>query len=95
MTDLFNKVVMVIPAKGGSYELTEDLVHKLSEAYPRVDVMEQCERAKLWCEVNVCKRKTARGMPRFLNAWMSRVEASPSVEPDDKWLEQYKQIGGV
>jgi hypothetical protein len=32
------------------------------------------DRAALWCEVNLVRRKTSRGMPRFLAGWLARAK---------------------
>jgi hypothetical protein len=63
--------VMTFPVVGDEKEwtLTRDLVKIMEEAYP-IDVHEQLRLAKGWLELNPSRRKTARGMPRFLSAWM-------------------------
>jgi hypothetical protein len=39
--------------------------------------------AKLWCRtVSTCRRKTAKGMHRFLAGWVSRSEATGHVTVD-------------
>lgn len=73
--------------KTKSWSLTLPVVQSLSEAFPRVDVLAECRKAKAWCEHNPAKRKTARGMERFLYSWMERCQnrggASPSMFDSD------------
>jgi len=70
-----------------SWSLTQRLVDTLSAAFPGVDVLGQCRKAKAWCETNHAKRKTAGGMERFLFGWMERNQnrgrASPLFDNED------------
>jgi uncharacterized damage-inducible protein DinB len=42
-----------------------------------------------WLRDNPAKRKTASGMPRFINSWLSRIEPKPKT-PQPKTFEQKK-----
>jgi hypothetical protein len=55
-----------------TWALTPENLAALQEAYPSVDVPAECKKAKGWCYSNPLKRKTAGGMKRFLNTWMSK-----------------------
>lgn len=59
--------------KAKTWDLTEDLVKVWTEAFPSLDVLEECRRAKGWVASNPAKRKTAVGMPKFLYRWMERA----------------------
>lgn len=56
-----------------SWDLTQADLDKLQAAYDTLDVLAECRRALLWAQTNPSKRKTARGMPAFLSAWMGRA----------------------
>ena len=43
-------------------------------AYPSIDVESELRKMEAWLEANPQKRKTARGIKRFCNAWLSRAE---------------------
>jgi hypothetical protein len=45
-------------------------------AYPGVDVLGEARKALAWVNANPTKRKTARGMAKFLLGWMGRVQNS-------------------
>jgi hypothetical protein len=65
------------PTVGGKvteWHLTASLAAKLAEAFPGVDVPSEARKAAVWCETNPAKRKTAKGMPAFLNRWMANVQ---------------------
>lgn len=70
-------VVTAFPVVGNpeqpTWVLHQSLVDRLSTAYPNLDVVGECQRAAIWCETNGPKRKTAKGMPAFLNTWMSNA----------------------
>lgn len=67
--------------KSGDYwQLPNDLYGKLKETYTGIDVNHQLKAASIWCDTNRAKRKTADGMPKFLNSWMNRQKPEP-VEP--------------
>lgn len=76
-----SRVLLSFPCTGQQPEwsLTEPFVEKLSTAYDTIDVLSEARRALMWIESNMGRRKTARGMPRFLNSWMSRAVNSGSV----------------
>lgn len=58
--------------KGGhTWMLSAAKFQEYVAAYPKVDVSEECRKARQWCIDNPPKRKTASGMPRFLNNWFS------------------------
>lgn len=63
----------VFPTTGNPKEWTApaSLVAELSEAYDTLNVPSQMAAAVMWAKTNPGKRKTARGMPAFLNRWMS------------------------
>ena len=56
------------------WHLTEQHCRELQEAYPGVDVLGEGMKARQWCRDNKAQRKTARGMPKFLNGWLSRAQ---------------------
>jgi hypothetical protein len=67
-------ILMEIPVVGGQgvFLVTEAMRDSFAKAYPSLDV-DQCLRAaQLWIEVNPSRRKTPKGMPRFLAAWLER-----------------------
>lgn len=66
----------IFPCAGDpqTWELTLPLVTQWREAYPAVDVSAEARAAHAWVISNLNDRKTAKGMPRFLNAWMARAQ---------------------
>lgn len=71
---------------GGEWQLPDDLRATLAEAFPDRDIDTELAKARAWCACNPAGRKTARGMPRFLNNWLGR--AKPSEIPPRDGLPQ-------
>lgn len=72
------------PTVGGeaSWALTEAQVAAWVELFPSLDVRAECRGALAWVLANPSRRKTARGMPAFLVAWLSRSnDRRPSSAP--------------
>ncbi|GIV52555.1 MAG: hypothetical protein KatS3mg038_3076 [Candidatus Kapaibacterium sp.] len=51
--------------------------HALTTAYPAIDVAAEVRKAWCWLAANPSRRKTARGMSRFLANWMARAVDAP------------------
>lgn len=63
-----------VSGKTKTWELREDMLLNLKDLYPGIDVILECKKANAWIENNPLRRKTASGMPRFLNSWMERAQ---------------------
>ena len=62
-----------------SKSTVERLIANLSaENYPGVNIPHELKMAAVWEDSNPTKRKTARGLPRFLTGWMDRAQNRPS-----------------
>lgn len=56
--------------------------------YPGVDVYEQFRLMRAWSISNPSKRKTIRGVSKFVNGWLSRTQDRPQNRP-------YKKVQSV
>lgn len=76
-------VVMFFPCSGTGalWPLTQAMLDGWSEAYPAVDVLAECRKAKAWEDSNPKNRKTFDGHARFLNAWMSKSQNQARTGP--------------
>lgn len=54
--------------------VTEEKIQEWSTTFPGVDVRVEIRKAWQWIKDNDSKRKTARGMPAFLNRWLSNAQ---------------------
>ena len=58
---------------GEEYEVSEADVIEWQRSYKSIDVCAELDRMRQWCDANPAKRKTSRGIKRFINAWLSRA----------------------
>lgn len=56
------------------YYITQAMVDEWAELYPAVDVMQDLRAMKGWLNANPSKRKTRRGITKFVNGWLSRTQ---------------------
>ena len=59
---------------GNSYEVTQSEIDEYSELYPAVDVAQEIRGMIGWIKANPTRRKTRRGIKRFMNSWLSRAQ---------------------
>jgi hypothetical protein len=63
-----------VTANGGKpWPLTRDHLSELSQTFDTLNVLAECKKALGWINADRSRRKTPRGMPRFLHGWMSRA----------------------
>lgn len=68
--------VITIPTNknGQEYPVTKNQVEEWVKAYPAVDVEQELGEMRAWSLSNPTRRKTMRGMTRFVNSWLSREQ---------------------
>lgn len=67
--------VVAIPLNDKTeYHMTEKEYQEYCELYPAVDVSYELKRMRKWSENNRHKRKTKRGIGRFINQWLSKEQ---------------------
>lgn len=79
----FPEIVLLLNG-GGEYPVYQEDIEKYAEAYPAVDMLPEFKKMALWCENNPAKRKTRRGIARFIANWLSRAQdkgGRPSAQP--------------
>lgn len=68
--------VMMFSVVGGSdpeWALTEGQIGIWSHLFPDLDVLAECRKALAWVAADKSRRKTARGMEKFLVRWLTRA----------------------
>jgi hypothetical protein len=43
-------------------------------AYPAINVHQELSAMESWCDANPAKRKTIKGIKRFVNSWLARAQ---------------------
>lgn len=74
------------------YPVYQKDVEEWQDLYPGVDVMQELRKMKGWCKENVAKRKTRKGVRRFINSWLSREQdrggrnTKPVKDSMEEWI---------
>lgn len=67
--------VEAIPLNNGEeYRLPQSDYEEFSRLYPGVDIKQEFRNMRGWSLKNPAKRKTARGVGRFINTWLSKEQ---------------------
>lgn len=59
------------------------------ELYPAVDILQELRKMKGWLDSNPAKRKTQRGIKRFINGWLAREQDRNVVKGGRNGLEYF------
>ena len=96
-------VLLTFPCNGKTnrWNLTREQVAAWSTMFPGVDIEQQCRSAWAWVDASPTRRKTARGMKRFLSGWLARTndrgggggggQLAPRVKPPNQ-TERIRQL---
>lgn len=58
------------------YDVPLDKITLWRETYPGVNIERELQKMRAWLDANLTKRKTRRGIERFINNWLSRTQDS-------------------
>ena len=87
---------ILLPLNDGSeYPVTVEQCHEWAGLYPAVDVMQQLRGMRGWLDANPQKRKTRRGIKKFVNSWLSREQdrgGIPSRGQGGKEADAYDDV---
>lgn len=73
------------------YWIYGDQVEQWSELFPAVDIMQELRKMKSWLDSNPNRRKTKRGILRFVNSWLSKEQDRPrrTIEDRDREVDNW------
>lgn len=87
---------------GKEYPIYQSAFEEWERLYPAVDVKQELNKMRGWCISNPTKRKTVRGINKFVNGWLSReqdrggtrkVNAEATQPPvNSRYNKKYKTI---
>lgn len=63
-----------------SYPIYQPDIDYWKELYPTVDIMQELRKMKGWCDSNVAKRKTRRGIKTFITNWLAREQDKGGIK---------------
>ena len=77
--------VISLPLNDGTFfDVSENDRAKWSQLYPNVDVLQQLRNMAGWCDANPAKRKTRRGIKRFITSWLAKEQDKGGKAPQNK-----------
>ncbi|NLH00670.1 MAG: hypothetical protein GX488_02000, partial [Clostridiales bacterium] len=63
------------------YPVTQSQVDEWKELYPGIDVMQQLRNMKGWLSADSRRRKTRRGILRFITGWLAKEQDRGRASP--------------
>ena len=86
-----NRYTLVVATAKCAREITDDYIRKMQAAFPDVDIRKEVGKMSAWCLNNPAKRKTGRGITRFINSWL----ASAQKEAEEKASKSGKSTNNI
>lgn len=75
---------------GSEYGVSQNDVAEWSAAFPGADVAQELLKMRVWLNANQERRKTKRGVTRFVIAWLGKVQDSAKprtqIAPQQDWM---------
>jgi len=78
---------------GAMFDVTVDYVREMQKLYPGIDAEQQFRAMRGWLDNNPKNRKTAKGIGRFMNGWLSREQDRAPRVKNDQQTRPYKKAG--
>lgn len=66
------EAVITLPLKEGNHNVTKEAFDTYKSTFPKVDVLQELKKMKLWLESNPTKAKTKAGINRFITNWLNK-----------------------
>lgn len=68
---------------GDQWSIDQSYLSEMSTCYPHVDIEAELLKMRAWLISNPSRRKTNRGMKRFINSWLSRAPRKDNRDTRD------------
>lgn len=76
--------VIELPLNDGTmYPISQEQCQEWAGLYPAVDVIQQLRQMRGWLDANPTRRKTKRGIRRFITNWLAREQDKGGGRPSD------------
>lgn len=73
-------VISLVLNDGTEYGVEQEAIDKWASLYPAVDVMQELRKMAGWLDANRTRRKTRRGVEKFINGWLAREQDKGGVQ---------------
>lgn len=82
--------VITLPLNDKSlFRIYQSDIDGWKELYPAVDILQELRKMKGWLESNPAKRKTQRGIKRFINGWLAKEQDRSTAKGGRNGLEKF------
>lgn len=94
--------VILLPLNDGTdYAVSQEQCQEWAGLYPAVDVIQQLRSMRGWLDSNPSRRKTKRGINRFITSWLAKEQDRGGQSPkkqtsklgqelrDTAWMKKY------
>ena len=75
-------VISLILNDKSLHDIFQSDIDGWKELYPAVDILQELRKMKGWLDSNPAKRKTQRGIKRFINGWLAREQDRSGTTAD-------------
>lgn len=62
------------------FPITQQDIDGWAELYPNVNILQELRKMKGWLDANPAKRKTSRGIKRFITSWLAREQDKGGIK---------------
>ena len=85
--------VIQLPLNDGSYyPIIQKQIDEWNELYLSVDVLAELKKMRAWLDANKCRRKTKKGIMRFIVNWLSRAQDKPHQKQEESSKSEYPNL---
>lgn len=82
-----------MPLNDGSYyPIIQKQIDEWNELYLSVDVLAELKKMRAWLDANKCRRKTKKGIMRFIVNWLSRAQDKPHQKQEESSKSEYPNL---
>lgn len=89
-------VISLVLNDKSEYPIYQDYIDQMQDLYPAVNVEVEFRKMSAWCINNPDKRKTKKGITRFINSWLSREQdkggSGGGYKKGKSFLDMYKEM---
>ena len=95
-TDSSPIITLQLNGQTKEFQITQEMIELWQEDYPNVNVLLEIKKMHAWLDANPQKRKTNRGIKRFIVSWLSRAQdnSGGSRQYQDRYSKNQEAVKG-
>lgn len=83
-TPLAKIIITILLNDGSEFGIEEDYFNQMKGLFPGVDVLSELRKMSAWAINNPTKRKTKKGIKRFIGTWLSSAQDNATKNSNNK-----------